>query len=76
MQVINTHQAKTHLSKLLQDVAQGKEVVIGKFGVPIAKLVPIHTKKKKRKGGQCKGRIKIAKDFDALPMDFLQHFTA
>ena len=46
MQIINTHQAKTHLSKILEIVIEGKEVIIGKAGKPVAKLVPI-TKKSK-----------------------------
>jgi prevent-host-death family protein len=40
MEVVNVHQAKTHLSQLLQEVEQGQEVVIGRSGVPIARLVP------------------------------------
>ena len=75
MPVINTHAAKTHLSQLLDDVRSGKEVIIGKFGVPIAKLVPFTGPHAKRKGGQLKGKIVLSKDFDVLPRSFLKHFS-
>lgn len=75
MQIINTHEAKTHLSALLEDVKEGKEVIIGRFGVPIAKLVPFVTAPKQRKGGQLKGKIAIAADFDVMPKSFLKHFA-
>ncbi len=64
MQIINTHQAKTQLSKLLDQVAHGKEVVIGRAGVPVAKLVLYSVPSKQRVGGQLKGKIKLSKDFD------------
>ena len=41
MYQINIHQAKTQLSKLLEDVAQGEEIIIAKAGKPVAKLVPL-----------------------------------
>ena len=75
MNIINTHEAKTHLSKILEDVAEGKEVIIGKAGKPMAKLIPFHASPKKRKGGQLKGKIHIGKDFDKLPKTFTKDFT-
>jgi prevent-host-death family protein len=75
MPVINTHEAKTHLSQLLEDVKEGKEIIIGKFGVPIAKLVPFTAPHTKRTGGQLKGKIVVSRDFDVLPKSFLKHFT-
>lgn len=74
MKTINTHEAKTQLSKILEQVSQGKSFVIGKAGFPIAKLIPFKTKTKKRKGGQLKGKIQIFPDFDELPESFLKHF--
>ncbi len=76
MKIINTHQAKTQLSKLLHEVAQGREVVIGRSGTPVAKLVPVSPAHSKRKGGQLQGEIEIAPDFDDLPEGFMRHFTA
>ncbi len=75
MPIINTYEAKTNLSKLLEDVKEGKEVIIGKFGVPIAKLVPFTATPKPRTGGQLKGKITIAKDFDVLPKNFVKNFS-
>jgi prevent-host-death family protein len=67
MQQVNIHQAKTHLSKLLEEVAMGEEVVIARAGKPIAKLVPMTTKPQaKRRPGALKGKIWIAEDFDEM----------
>ena len=70
---VNIHEAKTHLSKLLQRVAQGEEVTIARAGVPVAKLVAITPAK--RPLGIARGEIWIAEDFDApLPDDLLAAF--
>lgn len=75
MTTVNIHEAKTHLSRLLEDVSEGKEVVIAKAGKPIAKLVPIESRRPQRKPGRLKGKIWIADDFDApLPDDVLALF--
>ncbi|HKW19404.1 MAG TPA: type II toxin-antitoxin system Phd/YefM family antitoxin [Terriglobales bacterium] len=67
---VNIHQAKTHLSKLLERVALGEEVVIAKAGTPVAKLVPIAAKAKKRVLGTAKGDFVVPDDFnDPLPKD-------
>ena len=75
MHTVNIHQAKTNLSKLIDAVAHGEEIIIAKAGKPVAKLVPITAIKLKRKPGALKGKIKIAKDFNApLPDDILDGF--
>ncbi len=75
MQTINIHQAKTHLSKLLEEVSKGLEVIIAKSGKPIAKLTGITSAKPLRKPGLLKGKIRIAENFDApLPNDVLDAF--
>jgi prevent-host-death family protein len=72
---VNIHEAKTHLSRLLQRVAEGEEVIIARAGVPIARLVPVEPKKTTRPLGMDRGRIWIADDFDApLPDDLLKEF--
>lgn len=74
MRIINIHEAKTHLSKLADEVAAGEEIIIAKAGRPIMKLIPM-TKKKERKMGLLKGKIQIATDFDApLPQDIFDAF--
>ncbi len=70
MYQINIHEAKTHLSKLIQKVMNGEEVIIAKGNKPVAKLVRLKGKKTKRKLGSAKGKIKIASDFDAPLKDF------
>ena len=73
MDLLNVHYAKTHLSRLLDRVAAGEEIVLGKHGKPIAKLVPIQ--QATRRPGRLKGKIKIIADFDApLPEDVAAAF--
>ncbi len=62
---VNVYEAKTHLSKLLERVALGEEVVIAKAGTPVAKLVPIAAKAKKRVLGTAKGDFIAPDDFNA-----------
>jgi prevent-host-death family protein len=59
---VNVHEAKTHLSKLLERVALGEEVVIAKAGTPVAKLVPVH-QPKTRVFGSAKGEFTVPHDF-------------
>ena len=73
--VVNVHQAKTHLSRLLDEVAAGAEVVIAKAGRPVARLVPLEPVVRKKRFGLLKGRIDVPDDFDApLPPDVLADF--
>lgn len=67
---VNIHDAKTHLSRLLERVALGEEVIIAKAGKPVAKLVPIKSVVKKRKLGSAKGKFVVPDDFnDPLPKE-------
>ncbi|NJD30465.1 MAG: type II toxin-antitoxin system Phd/YefM family antitoxin [Gammaproteobacteria bacterium] len=72
---MNVHQAKTHLSRLLDEVAAGGEVVIAKAGKPVARLVPMEPVVRKKRLGLLKGRIEVPDDFDApLPPELLADF--
>lgn len=72
---VNVHDAKTNLSRLLQRVASGEEIVIARAGRPVARLIPFSEKKKSRIPGLDAGRVKIADDFDApLPEAMLRDF--
>ena len=72
--VVNVHEAKTHLSRLLERVAAGEEVTIAKAGRPVARLVPIATARRRQLGFD-EGRVTIADDFDApLPDEILADF--
>jgi len=67
---VNIHEAKTHLSRLLEKVALGEEVIIAKAGTPIAKLIPIKKQSKKRIFGSAKGEFTVPDDFnDPLPKE-------
>jgi prevent-host-death family protein len=73
MDMVNVHEAKTHLSRLLARVARGEEIVIAKDGKPVAKLTALLPRE--RKPGRLKGRIRIGKDFDApLPKAIAKAF--
>ncbi len=61
---VNIHQAKTHLSRLVDDVASGNEVTIAKGGRPMARLVPLGRDFTPRRVGLLKGKLRIADDFD------------
>jgi prevent-host-death family protein len=75
MAIINIHEAKTHLSRLLSRVQSGEEIVIAKAGKPIAKLVSVEKKLLKRTPGTAKGRLKIKKSFfKPLPDSILREF--
>lgn len=67
---INIHQAKTHLSRLIEDVANGNEVLIAKGGRPMARLVPLGRDDSPRRPGVMKGKLKIADDFDRAEAGF------
>lgn len=72
---VNIHQAKTHLSRLLQRVANGEEIIIARAGEPIARLVRIQPERATRPLGMDEGSVKIAEDFDApLPAELLAQF--
>jgi prevent-host-death family protein len=67
MDVTNIHEAKTHLSKLVERVEAGEEIVIGRAGKPVARLVPYkEAAKPRRKPGSMKGKIWISPDFDKV----------
>ena len=72
--VVNIHEAKTHLSRLLARVAGGDEVVIAKAGKPIARLIPVAVQGRRTLGTD-RERVFIADDFDApLPAEILADF--
>ena len=67
-------EAKAQLSALVEKVMAGQEVVIGKAGKPVAKLVRYEQSEKPRQPGALRGKIKIADDFDELPADIAAAF--
>ena len=72
MEQINIHTAKTQLSRL---IAEGKEVIIARYGQPVARLVPIKPLQEDRVPGTAKGKIEMKESFfDPLPDDMLSEF--
>jgi prevent-host-death family protein len=72
---VNIHAAKTQLSRLVEEAAAGDEIIIAKAGKPIARLTALETRTAPRKPGLLKGRVRVAKDFDApLPAHLLKLF--
>lgn len=65
MDKVNIHEAKTHLSRLIARVAEGEEIVIGKAGKPVAKLVPYADASEPRQLGGWKGKVRLAPDWDS-----------
>jgi len=75
--IINIHDAKTHLSRIVEDVAAGAEVVIAKAGRPMARLVPLESPAGRKSLGQLQGRLVVPDDFNApLPPDVAARFEA
>ena len=65
MDKVNIHEAKTHLSRLIARVAAGEEIVIGRAGKPVAKLVPYTDESEPRTLGGWKGKVRFAPDWDS-----------
>ena len=74
MYITNISEAKSQLSALIEKVVAGEEVIIGKAGKPVAKLVRYELVQEPRRPGALKGRIKIEDDFDELPADIAEAF--
>jgi prevent-host-death family protein len=69
MRQVNIHDAKTQLSKLLEEVEGGERVIIARAGEPVAVLVPYKAAVRRRRLGLFAGEAKIHADFDELPED-------
>jgi prevent-host-death family protein len=67
MKTVNVSEAKACISQLLDLVASGEEVIIARAGKPTAKLIPYQINQQPRKPGCWKGKVKIARNFDATP---------
>lgn len=74
MVITNISEAKAQLSSLIEKVMKGQEVIIGKAGKPVAKLVRYERSEEPRRPGALRGKIKISDDFDRLPQDIAEAF--
>jgi prevent-host-death family protein len=72
---VNVHEAKTHLSRILERVTEGEEVIIMRSNVPIARLVAIRSLPVRRELGWAHGEFMVPEDFDApLPAEIEDSF--
>lgn len=75
MDMVNIHEAKTQFSRLIERVCAGEEIIIARGGKPVARLAPLLQSAQQRTPGLLKGKIWVAKDFNApLPDDMLDLF--
>ena len=75
METVNIHEAKTHLSRLVERAEHGEEIIIARSGRPVARLVPLEGQERPRVFGRMRGKIRVADDFDApLPDEILDRF--
>ncbi|WP_047453389.1 type II toxin-antitoxin system Phd/YefM family antitoxin [Rhizobium rhizogenes] len=74
METVNIHEAKTHLSRLIEKAAKGEAFIIAKAGKPMVKVVPIEEAEtpKKRRIGFMKGEIVVPADFDTMMADEIE----
>ena len=68
MRTVNIHEAKTHLSRLVEKVAKGEPFIIAKAGKPVAKVVPLDaaSPRKPRRTGFMAGQLRVPDDFDRM----------
>jgi prevent-host-death family protein len=76
MELIDIEEAGTRLSEMVARAVEGEEIIIARAGKPAVRLVPIRETDRPRKGGQWKGKVRIADDFDDLPEDLASAFGA
>ncbi|ULJ67841.1 type II toxin-antitoxin system Phd/YefM family antitoxin [Wielerella bovis] len=69
-EIINIHEAKTHLSRIVEEVkTYGKPVIIAKAGKPQVQITPLQTEFYKRQMGTLKNQIRVPDDFDTMFAD-------
>ncbi len=74
MLTVNMHDAKSQLSKLVEQALSGEDVVIAKAGIPAVRLVPVQRNQAERKPGRFKGKVTLAPDFDETPEEVIAAF--
>lgn len=70
MSRVNIHEAKTHLSRLVDEAVRGGEVIIARANKPLVKLVPVEAARPARRLGTAAGKVRMSEDFDEPMPDF------
>lgn len=73
MKQVTIHEAKTHLSRLLREVADGEEIIIAHGDRPVARIVPVDRRAPRRAGGAKEFFTAVSGDFDAPLEDFREY---
>ncbi len=72
--LVNMHEAKTHLSRLVDAALNGEEVVVARNGTPVVVLTPYVAASSVRTPGRLKGKVRLRDDFDSWPADLSEAF--
>ena len=73
MKIVNVHEAKTHLSRLIEEALAGEEIIIARGNEPVVRLVLVESARPQRSLGWAKGQIRMAEDFDESIDDFAEY---
>jgi antitoxin (DNA-binding transcriptional repressor) of toxin-antitoxin stability system len=73
MKIVNIYEAKTNLSRLIQDALEGEDIVIARGNEPLVRLVLVESARQQRTTGWAKGQVTMADDFDAALDDFADY---
>jgi prevent-host-death family protein len=66
VETVNVHEAKTHLSRLIEKAAKGEPFIIAKAGKPMVKVTAVEEEKPKKRTGFMKGQFTVPDDFDTM----------
>lgn len=72
MRIVNIHEAKTHLSRLIDEASKGTPFVIAKAGTPLVKVVPVDKQRKPQRTGFLVGDYSIPDDFDQIASEEIE----
>jgi prevent-host-death family protein len=73
MKMVNLYEAKTHLSRIVDEALAGEQIVLARAGKPLVKLVPVRDRKPSDSYGIDRGLVTMADDFDDTPEDFADY---
>jgi prevent-host-death family protein len=72
MTTVNMHEAKTHLSRLVEMAARGEPVIIARAGKPLVRLVPVDPAPKRRRIGFMEGEFTVPDDFNTMGQEEIE----